>query len=137
MQKRQCFIYYLKNEIKRKKRSDVCVMWTKLFLDRFLGFLSGSQLRQISKAKPDIRHTDLEKLIDALITSRLDYCNSLYLGLQLSLIQHLQPVQNAAARLLSGTRRHDHITPVLANLHWLPVKSCIVLKILLYTYNFK
>lgn len=112
-------------------------MWTKFFVDRFLGFLSGSQPRQISKAKPDIQHKDLEKLIDALITSRWDYCNSLYLVLQLSLIQRLQPVQNAAARLLSGTRRHDHITPVLANLHRLPVKSCIVLKILLYTYNFK
>lgn len=93
------------------------------------------QLRQISKAMPYLRHNDLEKLIHAFITSRLDYCNSLYLGLQLSLIQRLQLVQNAAARLLSGTRRHDHITPILANLHWLPVKYRIVFKILLYTFK--
>lgn len=64
---------------------------------------------------------------------RLDYCNSLYLGFQLSLLQRLKLVQNAAARLLTGTRRHDHITPVLANLHWLPIKYHIDFKILLLT----
>lgn len=50
------------------------------------------QLRHISKAMPYLRHNDLEKLIHALVTSILDYCNSLYLGLQLSLIQRLQLV---------------------------------------------
>ena len=45
--------------------------------------------------------------------------------LVLSLVQHLQAVQNAAARLVSGTRRPEHITPVLRQLHWLPVRQRI------------
>ena len=44
-------------------------------------------------------------------------------------------IQNAAARVLTRTRRRDHITPVLASLHWLPVKSRIEFKILLLTYK--
>uniref|UniRef100_A0A3B4GYQ8 Reverse transcriptase domain-containing protein n=1 Tax=Pundamilia nyererei TaxID=303518 RepID=A0A3B4GYQ8_9CICH len=93
------------------------------------------QLCLISKAKPYIPHKDMEKLIHAFITSRLDYCNSLYLGLQSSLLQRLQLVQNAAAHLLTGTRKFDSITPVLKNLHWLPIKYRIDFKILLFTYK--
>ena len=45
-----------------------------------------------------------------------------------TLLQRLQSVQNAAARLLSGAHRHDHITPVLVSLHWLPVRQRIIYK---------
>jgi len=52
----------------------------------------------------------------------LDYCNSLFSGITDSLLMRLQSVQNAAARLVTGTRQRDHITPVLRQLHWLPVR---------------
>lgn len=65
------------------------------------------QLHQIAKAKPYMPCKDLEKLIYAFITSRLNYCNSLYFGLQSTLLRRLQLVQNAAARLLTGTGRFD------------------------------
>jgi hypothetical protein len=67
--------------------------------------------------------------------SRLDYCNSLYFGVDKCLLRRLQLVQNAAARLLTGKRRYDHITPVLASLHWLPVVFRIQFKILLFTFK--
>lgn len=54
--------------------------------------------------------------------SLLDYCNSLYLGISGSSLAHLQLVQNTAARLLTGSRKFDHITPILSSIHWLPVK---------------
>ena len=55
-------------------------------------------------------------------TCHLDYGNSLFSGITDSLLRRLQSVQNAAARLVTGTRRRDHITPVLRQLHWLPVR---------------
>ena len=62
-------------------------------------------------------------LIHAFITCRLDYCDSLYYGLPAYQIAKLQRIQNAAARLLSQVSRYSHITPpVLADLHWLPVR---------------
>ena len=49
--------------------------------------------------------------------SRLDYCNSVLMGLPWSLVQQLQPVLNSAARLIFGLERFDHITPALMDLH--------------------
>lgn len=92
-------------------------------------------LRNIAKLKPLLSHSDLETVIHAFISSRLDYCNSLYTGLSQSNISRLQMVQNAAARLLTGTKKYDHITPVLAHLHWLPVKYRTDFKILLFVFK--
>ncbi len=64
------------------------------------------------------------------MTSRLDYCNALLGGCSARLINKLQMVKNAAARVLIRTRKYDHISPVLSTLHWLPIKHCIDLKIL-------
>ena len=73
--------------------------------------------------------------IHAFISSRLDYCNSLLSGIDQSSLRRLQLVQNAAARLLTGTKKREHITPVLAALHWLPVHFRIDFKILLFTFK--
>jgi len=61
--------------------------------------------------------------VNAFISCRLDYCNALLYGIADGQLQRLQSVQNAAARLVTGTRRTDHITPVLQSLHWLPVRQ--------------
>ena len=50
-------------------------------------------------------------------------------------IQRLQRSQNAAARLVSGARRREHISPVLRQLHWLPVDKRVKFKVLLLTYK--
>ncbi len=79
--------------------------------------------------------SNAEMLIHAFMSSRLDYCNALFGGCSARLINKLQVVQNAAARVLTRTRKYDHISPVLSTLHWLPIKHCIDLKILLITYK--
>ncbi len=76
-----------------------------------------------------------EKLVRAFVTSRLDYCNSLSTGCTSKSLKSLQLIQNAVARVLKRTGIRDHITPVSASLHWLPVKSRIEFKILLLTYK--
>ena len=50
-------------------------------------------------------------------------------GLPTSQIQKLQRVQNAAAQIISGARKYDHVTPLLGDLHWLPVKERIEFKV--------
>ena len=68
-------------------------------------------------------------LVSTFVTTRLDYCNSVLAGLPQSTIDPLQRIQNAAARLVAGTGTRDHITPVLQNLHWLPIRFRIVYKL--------
>jgi len=86
------------------------------------------QLRLITKSlSVDAAMT----LVQSFISCHLDYCNSLFSGITDSLLGRLQSVQNAAARLVTGTRRCDHITPVLRQLHWLPVRQRVDFKLAL------
>ena len=92
-------------------------------------------LRNIWRIRTYLDKSSLEILIHAFTTNKLDYCNSLLTGLLKYLIKRLQSVQNAAARLVSGSKKHDHITPVLQDLHWLPVEKRITYKTLLITFK--
>uniref|UniRef100_A0A8C6LEU9 Reverse transcriptase domain-containing protein n=1 Tax=Nothobranchius furzeri TaxID=105023 RepID=A0A8C6LEU9_NOTFU len=97
--------------------------------------ISFFHLRNIAKIRSILSRSDAEKLVHAFITSRLDYCNSLLSGSPQNVVKSLQLVQNAAARVLMRIKKRDHISPVLASLHWLPVKFRIDFKILLLTYK--
>ncbi len=74
-------------------------------------------------------------LIHAFVTSRLDQNNSLLAGAPKQQLRKLQYLQNSAVRLLTGTRRSEHIIPVPRDLHWLPVYQRIDFKILIVTYK--
>ena len=65
--------------------------------------------------------------------SHLDYGNSLLYGISEQLLTKLQRVQNAAARVILGYAKHDHITPGLIELHWLPIRFRISFKITITT----
>ena len=73
-------------------------------------------------------------LVQVFIPCRLDYCNSMFYSITKGLMSRLQSVQNAATCLVSGTRRYDHITPVLHELHWLPVRRQVDFKMATLVY---
>ena len=89
----------------------------------------------MSRIRKNLSQSNLKRIVNAFVISRLDYCNSILYGLPKIEHEKLQRVQNIAARLITGTSRKDHITPLLKNLLWLPVRSRIVFKILLLTYK--
>ena len=74
-------------------------------------------------------------LVSAFISSRLGYCNSLLAGVTSGLLTKLQSVQNAAARFVTMSWKFDHITPVLRDLHWLPVRRRINFKVATLVYK--
>ena len=70
-----------------------------------------------------------------MVVSRLDYCNSLLHGLPKVVTNRLQRVQNTAARIVTRTPKYEHISPVLRQLHWLPVEKRIQFKSLVHAYK--
>ncbi|KAI4879911.1 hypothetical protein NFI96_003645 [Prochilodus magdalenae] len=94
-------------------------------------------LYNIQRIRPFLFQEATQLLVQSLVISRLDYCNSLLAGLPLRAIRPLQLVQNAAARLIFNLPKFTHVTPLLCSLHWLPVAACIRFKTLMFTYKAK
>ena len=91
-----------------------------------------ANLRKVRKLlTQDATHT----MARNLVLSRLDYCNSLLFGVSGELHRRMQLIQNSAARLVTGSAKHDHITPDLVHLHWLPVRQRIVFKIAVLVFK--
>ena len=78
-------------------------------------------LRQIRSVRRSLSRQALLTLVRALVISKVDYCNSVLAGVSGHLLDRLQSVLNAAARLIFSARRSEHISPLLRELHWLRV----------------
>jgi len=87
------------------------------------------QLRQLRPFTRSLTTEAVKTLVQALISCRLDYCNSLLYGVTDNVIRRVQSLQNAAAHLINGARCREHITPVLCQLHWLPVRRQVEFKL--------
>ncbi|KAI4872700.1 hypothetical protein NFI96_007520 [Prochilodus magdalenae] len=94
-------------------------------------------LYNIRGIRPFLFQEATQLLVQSLVISRLDYCNSLLAGLPLRAIRPLQLVQNAAARLIFNLPKFTHVTPLLRSLHWLPVVAHIRFKTLMLAYKAK
>jgi len=94
-----------------------------------------AQLRSIGRIRRYLSNDATKSLVYGLVISGLDYCNALIHGLPDAMINKLQRVQNTAACIVTRTARHNHITPVLNKLHWLPVKYRAQFKLLVHTHK--
>ena len=93
------------------------------------------QLRNIRCLMQYLSADALVTVAHAFISSQLDYCNSLLVRIPDNCCVKLQRVQNCTARLVTNTRKYDHIMPVLKRLYWLPVKQRITYKLLILTHK--
>ena len=94
------------------------------------------QLRNLGFIRKYLSRSTTEKLVHALISSRLDFCNSILYLLPNTQLSRLQKLQNTVARIVTLSSRRTHITPILKTLHWLPVCDRIIFKLLLLSSPF-
>lgn len=92
-------------------------------------------LKNLYKVRNHFDDRGFQTVVHALVITKLDYCNSLFANLPAKSIQKLQSIQNFAARLIRRRNRSSHVTPLLRDLHWLPVSERIAFKVLLLTYK--
>ena len=97
--------------------------------------LASLAIRNISRIRKYLDRNTTEKLVHAFVSSKLDTCNSVLHGIPDFQISKLQHIQNAAARLVTLSKRRDHITPILQDLHWLTVKKRITYKLIFLTFK--
>ena len=77
-------------------------------------------IRRISSIRHLLSIDTTKTLLSAFVIPKLDYCNSLFYGSPMYMLERLQKVQNSAGRLIFQCRKQNHISPILMSLHWLP-----------------
>ena len=87
------------------------------------------QLRNIHNIRGKLNFDTAKTVVQALILSKLDYCNSLLAGTPECHLSWLQQVQNMACRVVCNLRKYDHVSALMYSLHWLKVRECITHKI--------
>ena len=92
-------------------------------------------LRNIGRIKRFLSFKDRKSIVQAIVMSRIDYCNSLLYGVAATNLSKLQRVQNAAVRLVCSLPRHEHVTSSFIRLHWLPIKFRINFKITMLCFK--
>ena len=97
-----------------------------------ISYLSSSlchQLRNIQNIRGKCNLDTAKTVVQPLILSKLDYCNSLLVGTPECHLSQLQHVQNMACRVVCNLRKYDYVSALMYSLHWLRVRECITYKI--------
>jgi hypothetical protein len=92
-------------------------------------------IKSLYKIRQFLTPAALKKITQSLVLSRIDYMSILLMGAPNKTIKKAQKAMNAAARLITNTRRQDHISPVLKDLQWMTVKNRIDYKIALMVFK--
>ena len=106
-----------------------------LFFSSLLLTMCYYELKRIRSIRSYLTEEATKKLVTSCVLFRLDYCHSLLMGTPHAVIQPMQKVQNAAAHLILRAPCHQHCTPLLQQLHWLPISERIKRKTACLCYN--
>ena len=93
------------------------------------------QICKINSIRHYLTESSSKTLITSTVLTRLDYCNSVYIGLPQKSLHRLQLTQNLAARTIQRIHHYHHITPVLQQLNWLTINCRCQFKILVLTFK--
>jgi hypothetical protein len=94
-----------------------------------------AKLCQINRVKDSFDKDSLCLMVSTLVMSKLLYCSSVWSNTSTKNVKKLQAVQNFAGRIVTQTRKFDHITPVMEELNWLPVKEHLLYRDTIMTYK--
>ena len=86
-----------------------------------------TNMSSIGRIRCYLEEGHTKQIVHVLVISRIDCCNSLLNGLSVLVFEKLQHVKNACARIILIRSKRDRVTPMLLELHWLPVKLCAYL----------
>ena len=92
-------------------------------------------IRKIGQVRQYLDRKSIEILVHSLILSHVDNCNVLFYGLPKKELNRIQRIQNTAARLITGARSRDPISPISFDLHWLPVEKRMLFKICILCFK--
>ena len=95
-----------------------------------------ASLRQIRSIQRSVSRPVLLSLVTSLILSRLDYGSATLAGIPAYLIDRLQSILHAAARLVNGSRKYNHVSSLLRDLHWLRVPERIMYRLAVLTIRY-
>ena len=108
----------------------------KWLSDSFPVNILGNCLRDLHRIRRFLSVDTSVVIANALVSSRLDYCNFLFRSLSSCNATRLQYVQNALARFVTGASKYTHIISTLRKLHWLPIRQRIIFKTLVLVYKY-
>ena len=94
------------------------------------------QLRDFRNIRQFLTHDSAVSVANAFVSSRLDYCNSVFRSLSKFNLHRVQSIQKSAARIVTNSSKYTRITPVFRKLHWLPVHFCSEFKLATLVYKF-
>ena len=93
-------------------------------------------MRRISSIRHLLSIDTTKTLFSAFVLPILDYCNSLFYGSPIYMLERLQKVQSSAAKLIFQCRKQSHISPLPMSLHWLPINARIEYKLSVICHSF-
>ena len=121
-----------------KAKNIGAVMDNKMNMISHVNHISRScyvHLRNIGRIRPNLTEDAAATIVHAFVSSKLDNSNSLLYGVPECVTKKLQLIQNNAARIVTRSRKHEHVTPILKRLHWLPIRYRIQFKICLMAFK--
>ena len=93
------------------------------------------KLCNTAKIRPSLDTKSAQLIVQALVLSSIDYCNSLLAGSPQYQLNKLQCIQNMSCQIICNIRKHDNVSPAMKGLHWLKIPARITYKMCLLVYK--